>query len=224
MRFMFKKIDTFLSKTKFFLHILHSNFVRKLTLFNLYKHYLYIIIFSLFAVSCKITKTLDKDQYALNKNEIIIKKGVDLDLYEIESFIKQKESNKFFIYTWAYNKGYKMDKDGEKRKKKYKKKIKKVEEKEEKAINKKKLTDDEIYEIRLKYGNKKNDISKKYSEHGKLKYWLMNTVGEAPVIFDSVLMKSSIKQLEKYLFNKGYFNASIDFNRIRNFKYNIKFM
>lgn len=39
--------------------------------------------------------------------------------------------------------------------------------------------------------------------------WLMNTVGEAPVVLDTFLTKKSSKQLKQYLQNSGYFNATV---------------
>ena len=39
--------------------------------------------------------------------------------------------------------------------------------------------------------------------------WLMNTVGEAPVVLDTFLTKKSAKQLKQYLQNIGYFNATV---------------
>lgn len=39
--------------------------------------------------------------------------------------------------------------------------------------------------------------------------WLMNTVGEAPVVLDTFLTKKSAKQLKQYLQNIGYFNAIV---------------
>jgi outer membrane protein assembly factor BamA len=39
--------------------------------------------------------------------------------------------------------------------------------------------------------------------------WLMEDVGEAPVIYDEILKDKSIKQLNQFLKNKGYFNGNV---------------
>lgn len=46
---------------------------------------------------------------------------------------------------------------------------------------------------------------------GKVANYLMNTIGERPVILDSNLVDLSIKQIEQFLLNKGYFRASTTF-------------
>lgn len=42
--------------------------------------------------------------------------------------------------------------------------------------------------------------------------WLRNTVGEPPVILDTVSTQKSTDQLEKYLFNKGFFLNEVDYD------------
>ncbi len=42
-----------------------------------------------------------------------------------------------------------------------------------------------------------------------LKNWLMEKVGQEPVVLDTTLANSSVRQLEYYLGNKGYFNADV---------------
>lgn len=49
------------------------------------------------------------------------------------------------------------------------------------------------------YGNKET----------KFKNWLKNTVGEGPVIYDSLLTVRSTQQMELYLFDQGYFAADV---------------
>ncbi|MBL4715268.1 MAG: BamA/TamA family outer membrane protein [Bacteroidia bacterium] len=43
----------------------------------------------------------------------------------------------------------------------------------------------------------------------KVKWWIKENIGEPPVIMDSVLTKRAIKQMQLYLFNKGYFNSKV---------------
>ncbi len=43
----------------------------------------------------------------------------------------------------------------------------------------------------------------------KFKQWIIDKVGEAPVIYDSTLVSKSVTNMENYLFNYGYFHAQI---------------
>ncbi|MEO8147292.1 MAG: BamA/TamA family outer membrane protein [Bacteroidia bacterium] len=45
--------------------------------------------------------------------------------------------------------------------------------------------------------------------HKKFNRWLMNTVGEEPIVLDTFLTKKSSKQLKQYMQNIGYFNAEV---------------
>ncbi len=46
--------------------------------------------------------------------------------------------------------------------------------------------------------------------------WLQTKVGEAPVLFDSIQSNASVKLMENYLFNSGYFHAEIEYEtRVR---------
>ena len=43
----------------------------------------------------------------------------------------------------------------------------------------------------------------------KFKQWIMDKVGEAPVVYDSTMVKQSRDYMREYLFNYGYFHASV---------------
>jgi hypothetical protein len=43
----------------------------------------------------------------------------------------------------------------------------------------------------------------------KLNRWLTNTVGEKPTVLDTNLTHATSRQMQKFLYNKGYFNGSI---------------
>ena len=43
----------------------------------------------------------------------------------------------------------------------------------------------------------------------KFKQWIMDKVGEAPVVYDSTLTQQSCNQIRDYLFNYGYFHATV---------------
>ncbi|HLP20901.1 MAG TPA: hypothetical protein VK174_11400, partial [Chitinophagales bacterium] len=43
----------------------------------------------------------------------------------------------------------------------------------------------------------------------KFKQWIIDKVGEAPVVYDSTLAEKSIASMENYLWNYGYFNRTV---------------
>lgn len=45
----------------------------------------------------------------------------------------------------------------------------------------------------------------------RTRQWLMNTIGEPPVIYDSTLVENSAKQMQTFLHNKGYFNSTVGY-------------
>lgn len=45
----------------------------------------------------------------------------------------------------------------------------------------------------------------------RFRNWLMNTIGEAPVILDSMMIENSVSQISLYLEKKGYFNNEVDY-------------
>lgn len=60
-------------------------------------------------------------------------------------------------------------------------------------------------------------ISFKHSN--RVSRWLINTVGEAPIIYDSTFAESSVSSIKQYLFNNGYFNSNVSFTKKTIFKY-----
>lgn len=45
-------------------------------------------------------------------------------------------------------------------------------------------------------------------------YWVQETLGEEPVLYDSVITRESSEQISKFLFNEGYFRNSVSFDAI----------
>lgn len=52
-------------------------------------------------------------------------------------------------------------------------------------------------------------LGSKIKKDGWLKDWLMNTIGEEPVILDTSLTNNTVRQLNYYLENKGYFKGNV---------------
>ncbi len=154
-------------------------------------------------------------KYLLSKQKIEGAKKIPED--EIKTYIKQKGNRGilgFYVYMGFYYTGkiahdtvalQKRYDAQEKRfntriaKAKKEKKKKKLEQKKEKQLGK---TEREIRE-----GN-----------------WVMRTMGEAPIIFDSTAAKESAANISKYLSTKGYFRNTVTWSvKYKNRKAKIKY-
>jgi len=103
--------------------------------------------------------------------------------------------------------------------KKIRKKIAKKKEKQKKIIARGKLKveaakQDKKNAVELKYQKKKekldiNEAEELAKSKRGFRYGLMNTVGEEPVFYDSLLTEQSVKQMQLYCKNHGYFNAVV---------------
>ncbi|MDQ3048205.1 MAG: BamA/TamA family outer membrane protein [Bacteroidota bacterium] len=147
---------------------------------------LLIIALPLLFFSCNPTRKLNDGEYLLRKN-FILDKDTKLDEGEMEKYIKQKPNRKIFksfrFHLWLHNM---VNEDRVRRKRILK--DKKIEKRNKKRIAKGKRA-------------KKN-------ERQLFGEWLLE-IGEAPVIYDSVLAKKSANQLKLYLNSKGYFISSV---------------
>ncbi|MBL7883760.1 MAG: BamA/TamA family outer membrane protein [Bacteroidia bacterium] len=129
---------------------------------------------------------MKQDERLLTKNTII-NKGTKLEKSDIESYVKQKPNRKilkvFRFHLWLHNM----------------------------------VKEDKVREKRILFDKRKEQKNIKRKAKGKkpktgsrqlLGEWLMN-IGEAPVVYDSVLMNRSSVQIKSYLNSKGYFVSSV---------------
>jgi outer membrane protein assembly factor BamA len=170
----------------------------KINLIPLNKHYTKIAVFILMSaiiVACNTTKRVPKDKRLLNKNEIVIdsQKTNDEDVF---NQLYQKPNSSILGYRLRLN-----------------------------LYNLAKKNSDSSYAHWLqKNPNTHQFLTKLLSEKqvtrlGKsflvagISNFLKKT-GEAPVIYDTLSTKKSIRRLDSYFYNKGFFNvktiASID--------------
>ena len=52
----------------------------------------------------------------------------------------------------------------------------------------------------------------KLGKERKLKKWIRRVIGEAPVIFDSMLVKNTRRQFVRYMKNKAYYDVEVDYD------------
>ncbi len=135
---------------------------------------------------CNSTKRLADDEYLLRRNKIKFSKSTSVDKDALKQTIRQQPNRRLLgvlpIYLWAYNvpNPDKFEKRNAKRRAKLEKKNERREA--------------------------KGKEPKQIKPFGS---WWRETVGEAPVVFDSLAMNRSVDQLQTYLIKHGWFNASV---------------
>lgn len=132
--------------------------------------------------ACNPTRKLGEGEFLLQKNHII-NKDTKIDDSDFESYIKQKPNRKIFkvfrFHLWLHNLV------------------------REDRVQRKRIVFDKKIEKR---NNRRVAKGKKPKKKTRQLFgeWLLD-IGEAPVIYDSMLMVKSSKQLQLFLENKGYF-------------------
>lgn len=163
----------------------------------------------IFLSSCHPARKLHKDQYILEK--VVLegyKKSTKLSEEEFVAFYKQKPNRKFFRKFFGglhfFVGWYNMFNDA------------KIQAKKDKR--------NEGYDVknakRIQKVNKKNIEREKKGKKPKVPKLLnkeepttlenLRNIGEAPVVFDSILANQTARQLRMFLFSKGYFNNRVD--------------
>ncbi len=147
---------------------------------------LYILFAILITSACNPARKLGDNQYLLNKNTIVIDSS-SVSKEDLKTLYKQKPNRKilgmFRFHLWLYNL---VDKE-----KTAKKKEAWVQKTEKKNIERRAKGKKEIDTDKLIFREK-----------------LLN-IGEEPSIVDSSLTERTRKQLELYLFKKGFFHATV---------------
>jgi outer membrane protein assembly factor BamA len=138
-----------------------------------------------FLFGCNPTKRLASDEYLLKKNKFKFEEEPKIDKDDLKEVVKQEPNRKILgarFYLWAYNvpNPEKFEKRNEKR----------------------------LQKLQKKNGNRleKGKDPKEFKPFGS---WWQETVGEAPVIFDSTLVNKSAEQIRTFLVKHGYFNAEV---------------
>lgn len=164
----------------------------------------YIIILT-FLSGCFPTRHLNDGEKLLVKTKISIEGKHQFKKSDLEEFIKQNPNRKILGYyrfhLALYNavSQYKLEKKTAERKEKLAQKNKKIDEKN----------------IKREAKGKKLKEYKDYKPHWREKW--KNIIGEKPTIYDSLKTVSSLKQMNLFLFKKGYYDAVDTFHLKRPF-------
>jgi len=193
--------------------------------------FLVLIIPLIYVSACNPTRRLKQGENLLVSNNIIFEDQGKVSESELEYVLKQKPNRKIFgfipFHLFMYNlpDPVKLAKDStENRMKKdlqktnLKKEIKELDStiyqlrvrfpgtvgKERKKMEKK------IEKLLVRRNEKEARVEKYKPRFGiRMREWVRNTVGEAPVVLDSFKVITSHKNLELFLFKKGYFNNEV---------------
>ena len=143
------------------------------------------LLLSMVFVSCSPTKYLQKNQYILKDNKLSLTVK-SIDKAEVKNYVKQ-QPNRTLLGWPMYVAIYAMV-NPEKEAKRDVKRAAKLKEKNKRKMEKGKKTKESPF---------------------YLSRWWRNSVGEAPVIFDTYSILESETQMKSYLRNLGYYDAEI---------------
>lgn len=173
---------------------------------------IYILLVFLILNGCDLTKNVPEGKYLLKENKLDIPKKYSFKEDNLRGVIRQKPNFKtggMKLKLVAYNMVDSMA-VAEKRERKNQKILKKNRKKraKQKKINEKRIQralkkGKEVY--RPKQKKMKDTINPRSFFRESLKY----DFGEPPVIFDSLTMDVTVKQLQLYLQRKGFFNGKV---------------
>ncbi|MCC7302870.1 MAG: BamA/TamA family outer membrane protein [Bacteroidia bacterium] len=158
--------------------------------------------------ACSPVKKVKDGEFLLTKNEIVevdaklLELKGDIDLDEIEAYIRQKPNRKVLrlrMHLGVYNS---INEDRLKKKKtrretRFARKDKRRQKRHNKYVARK-----------IKKGKPYKPFSPMNRNRRTFREWVMD-IGEAPVIYDSLLAHKSARQIRMYLQNKGFFNAVV---------------
>lgn len=170
-----------------------------------------LTFFVLLNSACNQTRYVPNGSYLLKKNTVEII-GDELDVYTVESVIKQSPNNKTLgvkLKLWAYNRfdSLAVAKKRIQKNQKIQRKNEKIAQKEER-INKKRMLaaikDGETY-----YRQKRLALKDTLNPRKFFREWLKYEFGEAPVIYSEEATLRAVEQLEIYLKKKGYYFGSV---------------
>lgn len=173
---------------------------------------------ALFLAGCGLTRRMGDDEIFLRRNNIVIENQGEkfaLDKDRLDNIIKQ-EPNRKIIWV-KFNLGMYNLINPIKREEKHQKKIEKHERKIEKQENKIESLETENAKEKKILRNKNKLKELKNDNPRTWRDWLSYTVGEEPVVFDSLLMEKSARQLEIFLHKNGYFQGKVE-TEVKEFK------
>lgn len=152
--------------------------------------------------SCNSTKRLAEGELLLDKNTIVTRSLFELDKGEMSAYIKQKPNRKVIFWRFYLHLYNQVNQE------KMASKKAKINARKE-SINSQRIEKNKRINAKREAKGKKHKkvILKKTNKRTRREVLL--SIGEAPVIYDSLLASKSARQINLYLNNKGYFNSQV---------------
>lgn len=171
----------------------------------------WVILLLLFNVSCWQGKHLSDDEYLVHKNSITYPEGKKVKESSLSYIIRQQpNSTLLFMKTklWVYNQV-----DSAKMMEKIEKKYDKIGAKNEKRKERvRRINRKRIQKAREK--GKEEFRAKRFNPvpyKRTIREWLKYTVGEEPVIYDSLKTLKTVNQMNLYLEKSGYYESEVTY-------------
>lgn len=177
--------------------------------------FLFLVLGSmlLFLAACDLAKKVPEGSYLLKENKLVIPDEITFKESNLRSVIRQKPNFKtagIKLNLIAYNivdSAFVANKRKKKNVKLRKKNKKRLER--QKRINKRRI-EKALDRGEKVYKPKTVKLKDTINPRPFYREWLKYEYGEPPVIFDSLTMDISKKQLDLYLKKKGYFQGNVE--------------
>ena len=165
------------------------------------------ILLTTLLFGCSSTQTLSEGELLLAKNSIRVESDEKVNIEDAESYIQQKPNKtilgflKFHLFLFNLAPDSYVTKRNIACDNRVDRKNERKQRKNEKRLLKAQQSGNDSTAVKLK----------KYIDcHPSFWDNLRNTIGEAPVVYDSNKTKETEEQLSKYLQNKGYFHNRVE--------------
>lgn len=185
---------------------------KKTLKFSLHTYLFSLLTLTLF-FSCSGTKYLKENQMLLEAQVIKGNQNVSADL--LVPFFRQKPNRKIPLIGEPYIVAYYKGKKGyDKKIDTWKKELDSLEREYTKFTTYDSLENESVTEkVKDKKVEKKRALLEKEINESREKIekgnWLMRSVGDVPVLFDSTLMVKTASQMQLFLKQKGFFKAKV---------------
>lgn len=196
---------------------------------NIYKTILFFSVVAL-SSSCISIKNWKEDQYLLAEQRI--EGNNETDYYDLEALFQQKDNRKIglfvqnYPYVWLYEMGenaYKTEleydslilhyqqkgREGKARRLQKQKDKRYTTKKWDEKIEKNLGNLDKIIKLR----KKKNKQKEKIEEYRTEGNWMMRSVGDPPVFYDSLLTEKTRREMILYLHTQGFFQGEVEIQK-----------
>jgi len=175
------------------------------------KHTYILLIIAISFVACKQTKYVPEGKYLLKKNRII-QSGDKMADDELNEIIQQQPNYKRVGVKWKLL-AYDLIDSAKVADKRFRKDIKLTKKNNSKRLKQNRINSQRIAKAKRKnkthYTEKIIPLKDTISPRKFFREWYKYKIGQAPVVFDSLLYNKSIEQLSAFMKGKGYYYSDV---------------